>query len=298
MRSFTLLLSALVVARAAPQLFTRTETPVSALELAALAPYTQFARAAYCPIRSLPDWKCGKACSALPEFQPSLVGNGNLVQIFFVGYWPEQNTVVVAHEGTDPVKLLSVVTDLKIPLVQLDPVLFPGVSSGVLVHKGFRDAHARTALSILEEVRNLFTKHDVNSLTLVGHSLGGAIAELDSLFFALNMPGVSIKTVTYGVPRVGNAAFAQLIDEHIPDFTRVNNKKDPIAISPGQFLGFSHPHGEIHILSRGKAVACSGDDNTTDPDCIISTESTVFQGNIFDHLGPYEGIYIGTIFCT
>ena len=60
MRSFTLLLSALVVARAAPQLFTRTETPVSALELAALAPYTQFARAAYCPIRSLPDWKCGR----------------------------------------------------------------------------------------------------------------------------------------------------------------------------------------------------------------------------------------------
>jgi len=240
-----------------------------------------------------------EACSTLQGFQPSLVGgNGNLVQIFFVGYWPEQNSVVVAHEGTDPLKFLSVVTDLKIPKVPLDSTLFPGVPSGVLVHRGFRDAHAQTALPILEEVRKLFATHNINNLTLVGHSLGGAIAELDSLFFALNIPDVSIKTVTYGVPRVGNAAFAQLIDEHIPDFSRVINKKDPIAISPGLLLGFSHPHGEIHILSPGNAVACSGNDNTADPDCIISTVPTILQGNIFDHLGPYEGIYIGTIFCT
>lgn len=63
---------------------------------------------------------------------------------------------------------LSVVTDLKIPKVPLDPILFPGVPSGVLVHKGFRDAQARTAKSILEEVRNLFATHDINKLTLVG----------------------------------------------------------------------------------------------------------------------------------
>ncbi len=52
-------------------------------------------------------------------------------------------------------------------------------------------------------------------LTQVGHSLGGAIAEIDSLFFALNIPGVSIKTVTYGTPRVGNLDFAQLINSHV-----------------------------------------------------------------------------------
>lgn len=60
MRSLTLLLSAIVLARAAPQLFTRTQAPVSISELAELAPYTQFASATYCPKRSLHKWECGR----------------------------------------------------------------------------------------------------------------------------------------------------------------------------------------------------------------------------------------------
>jgi len=62
---------------------------------------------------------------------------------------------------------LSILTDLFIPLVGLDPILFPGVPSSVLVHEGFRDAHARTALPILAEVQNLLAEHDTNNLTLV-----------------------------------------------------------------------------------------------------------------------------------
>lgn len=64
-----------------------------------------------------------EACAALSGFQPTLVGgDGNAVQIctclltqtpciltplkkVFVGYWPDKNSVVVAHEGTDPTKL-------------------------------------------------------------------------------------------------------------------------------------------------------------------------------------------------
>jgi len=42
------------------------------------------------------------------------------------------------------------------------------------------------------------------------------LAELDALFLNLNLPfGTSIKAVTYGTPRVGNTAFAQLIDAKV-----------------------------------------------------------------------------------
>lgn len=65
----------------------------------------------------------------------------------------------------------------------------------------------------------MLSSDNVNPASLgpsqVGHSLGGAIAEIDSLFFALNIPGISIKTITYGTPRVGNLEFAQLIDSHV-----------------------------------------------------------------------------------
>ncbi|KAF8718981.1 hypothetical protein AX14_011605 [Amanita brunnescens Koide BX004] len=295
-----LLSSVFTLVHAVPYLVPRAETPVSASQLADLAPYTQFARAAYCSTSSLSSWGCGQACAALSGFQPTLVGgDGNAVQIFFVGYWPDKNSVVVAHEGTDPTKLLSILTDADILLTSLDPTLFPGVPSTVLAHQGFLDAQAQTASQILAEVRSLLSQHNTNSLTLAGHSLGGAIAEIDSLFFALNIPGVSIKTMTYGTPRVGNLEFAQLIDFYVPNFSRVNNMLDIIPIVPGRSLGFSHPDGEIHILSpQGNAVACSGNDDGTDPECTDRSVPNIVEGNILDHLGPYEGIYIGTLSCT
>jgi hypothetical protein len=42
----------------------------------------------------------------------------------------------------------------------------------------------------------------------------------------------------------------------------------------------------------------AGDDDAADSRCQIKTVSNILAGNILDHLGPYEGVPIGTIFCT
>ena len=90
----------------------------------------------------------------------------------------------------------------------------------------------------------------------------------------------------------------------MPDFQRINHELDPIPIVPGRFLGFSHVHGEVHIVngstpgSADVAYACPGDDDASDAQCTISSVPNVFDSNIVDHLGPYDGIYIGTVFCT
>ncbi|KAF8967850.1 Alpha/Beta hydrolase protein [Flammula alnicola] len=278
----------------------RSVTALSASDLASLAPFTQFARAAYCPTSGLKTWSCGQACAANSDFQPTVVGgDGNAVQIYFVGFSPSQNSIIVAHEGTDPTQFLSDLTDINIAMGNLDSTLFPGVSSSVQVHEGFRDEHAKTASIILTEVKRLLSVQNTNSVTLIGHSLGGALAELDSLFLTLNLPSTtSIKAVTYGTPRVGNPAFAALFDSKVANFRRINNELDIIPIVPGRFLGFSHPHGEVHILSPGNAVSCPGDDDATDAQCQIQSVPNIFEGDILNHLGPYEGISIGTIFCT
>ncbi len=96
----------------------------------------------------------------------------------------------------------SVLTDIDALQDNLDTKLFPGVSSDVYVHGGFRDAHASTASAILAEVKSLIKSKGTSNLVFVGHSLGGALAELDGLFFALNIPSASIKVRTYGTPRV------------------------------------------------------------------------------------------------
>ncbi|KAI9061593.1 alpha/beta-hydrolase [Trametes sanguinea] len=274
-------------------------TTLTSSELAGLAPYTQFARAAYCDPSKTSSWSCGEACSANSGFQPALTGgDGDGTQYYYVGYWPSQNAVVVAHQGTDPTQFLSDETDIDIPMTNLDGSLFPGVPSSVLVHEGFANEQALTASSILATTKNLISSKGATTVITVGHSLGGALAELDALFFTLNLPSsIHVKSVTYGTPRVGNPTYASFFDGKVPDFKRVNNMKDPIPIVPGRFLGFQHPHGEIHIVSAGDAVSCPGDDDATDAQCTIQTVPNVTEGNIIDHLGPYEGIYIGTVFC-
>ncbi|KAI0322407.1 alpha beta-hydrolase [Amylostereum chailletii] len=277
----------------------RSVTALSASQLAAFAPFTQLARAAYCKPSKITGWQCGEACNAVPGFLPTLTGgDGNALQYYYVGYWPSQNTVVVAHQGTDPTQLESDLTDANIAKANLDPTLFPGTPSSVQVHKGFRDEHALTAKVILTEVKSLMSQYGTNTVTLVGHSLGGALAELDSLFIKLNIPSATVRGRTYGTPRVGNPDFASFFDQQVTDFTRVNNEKDLVPIIPGRGLGFSHVHGEVHITKPGSAVSCSGDDDASDSECTISTVPNILEGNIIDHQGPYEGIYIGTLFCT
>jgi hypothetical protein len=104
----------------------------------------------------------------------------------------------------------------------------------------------------------------------------------------------------------------------VPNFQRVNNERDIVPIVPGRSLGFQHPHGEIHFLSDTSGVACSGeyhlgflllvivyellsilgDDNAVDPQCQIMTVPNILVGNILNHLGPYHGINIGTVYCN
>lgn len=136
---------------------------------------------------------------------------------------------------------MSDLTDINIIMDNLDSKLFPGVPSSVEVHDGFRNEHELTASTILAEVKRLMASKNTQSVTVVrnvklnfyfkfdpnpqiGHSLGGALAELDALFFTLNLPSsTSIQAVTYGTPRVGNPAFAQFFDSKVQNDTRCSS---------------------------------------------------------------------------
>ncbi|CAK5266337.1 unnamed protein product [Mycena citricolor] len=279
-----------------------TLTSLTANDLQALTPFVHFAGATYCgPADKLMSWTCGAPCAALPGFKPSLAGGmGNAVQFFFVGYYPTSKSIIVAHEGTDPLALKSDLTDLNVLKGSLNATLFPGAPAGIEVHSGFRDEHAKTADAIQSEVKKLLASTGSTQVTVVGHSLGGALSVLDSLSLRLNLPdSVNVNSVTFGTPRVGDDAFVSFFDSKVTDFKRVNNENDLVPIVPGRFLGFSHPKGEIHIVddSTQKVVACPGNDDATDAECQIKSVPNILFGNIIDHLGPYNGIFLGTPFC-
>jgi len=271
---------------------------LTAAEIAAFIPYEQFAGAAYCPSSNVIDWECGTACEALPGFEPTLTGgDGDAIQLYYVGYWPTENAVVVAHEGTNPAALLADLTDADYIMEPLNTTLFPSVPSDVLVHSGFANEQALTAEIVLAETRTLIAERGATTVILVGHSLGAAIAELDSLFMSMNLPAyINIMGRTFGTPRVGNPAYANLFDLYVPDFTRLDNQKDPIPTVPEQIMGFEHPMTEVHVVSEADnyVVACPGNDNDVDPQCTDLSVPSILVSNIADHVGPYPGgVYIG-----
>ena len=88
-------------------------------------------------------------------------------------------------------------------------------------------------------------------MALVGHSLGGALALLDAVFLPLHLPtGTKFTTITYGMPRVGNQAFADYVDAHVTNLSHINNKKDPVPILA---TAFHRDYGAVTWLVTWKS---------------------------------------------
>ncbi|KAJ3555043.1 hypothetical protein NM688_g2796 [Phlebia brevispora] len=185
----------------------------------------------------------------------------------------------------------ALLTDGDIELETLDSSLFPGISSSVEVHSGFADEQAQTAQQVLSAVQTALSRFGASQVTMVGHSLGAALSLLDSVYLPLHISDVTFRTIVYGLPRVGNQAFADYVDAHAT-LTHINNEEDPIPILPGMFLGYVHPSGEVHIQDSGEWASCPGQDNPS-TQCIVGDVPEIWDGDESEHDGPYDGVEMG-----
>lgn len=298
---FTTLALSSTLINASPLLSARS-TSVSAMTSTQEVSYhtaALFASAAYCPASETATWSCGASCTALSGFVPyGSGGDGDATQYWYVGYDPVNlKSIVVAHQGTDPSKLLSLADDADAILETLDQTLFPGVPTTLEAHSGFQGTHSRSAPGVLAAVQKAMAATGSKSVFITGHSLGAAIALLDSLYLPLHLPaGTTFSSSVFGLPRVGNPAFASYVDAHVTSFAHITNKLDPIPIVPGRFLGYAHPSNEKHIVTSGTDsgdwYACVGQDNTS-TDCSTGAVPNIFESNESDHDGPYGTVTMG-----
>jgi hypothetical protein len=130
-------------------------------------------------------------------------------------------------------------------------------------------------------------------VSIVGHGIGRAIALLDAVYLPLHLPkSIRFKTYTYGMPRVGNKAFADYVDSSASkiSLSRITNRKVPIPIVPGSFVDYVHPSGEVHIdYPAGAWYSCPGQNNTSHY-CEVGDVSKILVAEPWDHVGPYGSV--------
>jgi Lipase (class 3) len=90
---------------------------------------------------------------------------------------------------------------------------------------------------VMSEIKHLAMfyqeKGEKVSITITGHSLGGALDLLNAYEAALAFPTVPVSVISFGAPRVGNEAFADRLKELGVKVLRVVIKQDVVPKMPG-----------------------------------------------------------------
>ena len=238
-------------------------------------------------------FKCLSRCDNFENFELVKAWNTGPLLSDSCGYIalshpPSPKRIILAFRGTysiaNTLADLSTVPQEYIPYPgddDDDPDDNPPKCDNCTVHTGFYTSWMNTRNEILPALEETVTTHPDYKLTLVGHSLGGAIAALASLDFLAR--GWHPTITTFGEPRIGNAALARyfetrfnLSDDYRDDdtklkFRRVTHIDDPVPLLPLEEWGYEMHGGEIFISKsslppeNGDILHCNG---PADPKCI------------------------------
>ena len=82
-------------------------------------------------------------------------------------------------------------------------------SNNTKVHQGFLEQFT----SVVDKLKQFLENQSPATLYLTGHSLGGALASISSLFFSHLLPKCNIKIITFGAPRSVTDGFAEAVQK-------------------------------------------------------------------------------------
>ncbi|EFY86226.1 feruloyl esterase A precursor, putative [Metarhizium acridum CQMa 102] len=245
------------------------------------------------------------AIAAILEQGPprTQVSSGVYEKLSYYAQFPGSATVCVHKPAEGIVEQLYVnetTTDTQAMIYRLDSrkeliLAIPGTQSGrdwdtdynwrlvdykscesCKAHHGFLTAWESIADEVERGLESALRSYPGYSVTIVGHSLGGALAEL--AFGSLKPKPLSVsQVITYGAPRVGNTGFADYIDKLAGASNsdagisyRVTHYDDTVPHLPPFFFGFTHPRTEYWQSADKPAEAstyrCYGHESL---DCIF-----------------------------
>ncbi|KAL5541803.1 hypothetical protein UlMin_009513 [Ulmus minor] len=243
-------------------------------------------------LTALFTWTCERCDGVTEGFQmiELIVDIQNCLQAY-VGVAENLNSIVIAFRGTQEHSIQNWIEDLY--WKQLD-VNYPGMPDA-MVHHGFYSAYHNTTIrsGILNAVKRAKEYYgDINTI-VTGHSMGGAMASFCGLDLKVNCEAGNVQVITFGQPRIGNAAFASYYYDILPNTIRVTHEHDIVPHLPPYYYYFPqktyhHFPTEVWLYNIGVGslvyrVEKVCDDSGEDPSCSRS----VTGNSITDHLVYY-----------
>lgn len=151
-----------------------------------------------------------------------------------------EDSLVFAFRGTESFR--DVLSDLNIFRTELK-IDEKSMKTKNLVHTGFLKQFNTVKHEIDQDIQYYRKEQSSNnSLIFTGHSLGGALATISSVYYGIKYPDMRVTCITFGSPRVGNNNFVRSFDVIVDESHRYVNEDDPVPMGPTPFR-FSHVGG-------------------------------------------------------
>lgn len=154
---------------------------------------------------------------------------------------PRQGELVIVMPGTHPADPLDWLRDFSVV-----PTWLPRIGP---VHSGFGAGGSAIWDKIKFDLPHM-------RVTLTGHSLGGALAQVVAAHLSYWRPDLSFRVVTFGAPRAGflNPFFGHLIRRGL-EAVEYQRSGDIVPNVPGPWPLYNHPTRRVRIgVSAGSFI--------------------------------------------
>ncbi|CAE6959747.1 mdlA [Symbiodinium microadriaticum] len=219
--------------------------------------FFQLSRAAFCDATAIETWSCGEPCEQGAVVKGAVkVLQTNDMDVH--GFVARQASFTKFEQFDTKLQCVAVfkgsigVGDYTID-ARVMPKRWPSYNTSrcasCMVHSGFADLFDELRRPLISDLRTL----GCQNVTVTGHSLGAALAVLAAVDLAAE--GFTLgPVVTFGQPRVGNAAFAAALTSATSGAAsvlwRVVHHHDPVPRLPLRVSGYMHPPTEIYYFTE------------------------------------------------
>ena len=180
---------------------------------------------------------------------------GDIVTFGFIAVSAQQELVAVIR-GTDTI--LEWLHDASFLMVPSPIVNAHGLTEDGFtgVYRSLRTGRGNGTPAIKDAIQTCLQTGTATSVTVCGHSLGGALATLLTLDVGLNTLCKAPTVYTYASPRTGDHTFANFFNAAIASSYRIANRQDLVSKLPPLLpLTYEHVNTEYDLNPPYGAIA-------------------------------------------